>query len=261
MDLSIIIVNYKSADKTLKCLSAIKSSDLAGFEYEIIVVDNFSNDLSVERIKERHNDIKVLENKANVGMGAGNNAGAKLAVGEYILVLNPDTYLGINALNTMLGYIKADPDIGLVGPRLNNPDGTLQYTCMRFPRLCTPLLRRTFLGRFAPGHLERFLMKDYDHRDARQVDWIMGSCLLIRKKIFDDLGGFDSRFFMYFEDTDLCRRITRAGFKVMYLPQAEGVHDHGRASAREHWYIAPFTNRLARAHIASWVKYFWKWGR
>jgi GT2 family glycosyltransferase len=260
MDLSIIIVNYKSADKTLKCLSAIKSADLAGIEHEIIVVDNYSNDDGLQKIKDRHPEVAILENKANLGMGAGNNAGAKLAKGEYLLVLNPDTYLGINSIKTMLAYIKVHNEAGLIGPRLNNPDGTLQYTCMRFPKFFTPLLRRTFLGRFAPEHIDRFLMKDYDHREAREADWIMGSCLLIRKKIFDDLGGFDGRFFMYFEDTDLCRRIWQAGFKIIYMPLAEGVHDHGRASAREHWYVAPFTNRLARAHIASWVKYFWKWG-
>ena len=260
MDLSVIIVNYKSADKTLKCLSAIKSADLFGIEYEIIVVDNCSNDNGLEKIKSRHPEIITLESKINLGMGAGNNAGVRLSKGEYILILNPDTYLGINSVKTLLSFMKAHRAVGLIGPRLNNHDGTLQYTCLRFPKIYTPLLRRTFLGRFMSAYLDNFLMKEFSHREAKEVDWIMGSCLFVRKKLFDEIGGFDSRFFMYFEDTDLCRRIWQTGFKVMYVPQAEGVHDHGRASATRRWYVAPFTNALARAHIISWVKYFWKWG-
>jgi hypothetical protein len=259
MDLSIIIVNYKTADKTLKCLSAIKAGDMACIEYEKIVVDNFSNDGSMEKIRSRHPEIIIVENKINTGMGSGNNAGVKMAKGEYILILNPDTYLGINAIKTMLDYVKDKPEVGLVGPRLNNHNGTLQDTCMRFPKFYTPLLRRTFLGRFTPKYINEFLMNDFDHREVKEVDWIMGSCLLVRKKLFDELGGFDNRFFMYFEDTDLCRRIWQAGYKVVYCPLAEGVHDHGRGSAERRWYIAPFTNSLARAHIISWVKYFWKW--
>jgi N-acetylglucosaminyl-diphospho-decaprenol L-rhamnosyltransferase len=260
MDFSIIIVNYKTADKTLKCLSAIKSADLFGIEYEIIVVDNNSKDSSAEKIRSRHPDILIVENKINSGMGSGNNTGVKCAKGEYVLILNPDTYLGINAIKKMQAYMKDKPEVGLVGPRLNNHDGSLQFTCMRFPKFYTPLLRRTFLGRFTPKYISEFLMKDFNHREVKEADWIMGSCLLIRKKIFDNLGGFDDRFFMYFEDTDLCRRIWQAGFKVVYFPPAEGVHDHGRGSADRKWYVAPFTNSLARAHIASWVKYFWKWG-
>lgn len=259
MDLSIVIVNYNSKEKTLNCLASLFASDLEGITWEAIVVDNHSGEAIAEALKARYPRVRLIQSERNRGMGGGNNLGAKQATGEFLLVLNPDTRVLPEAIRLMLFYLKAHGEAGAVGPKLLYPDGSLQYSCLHFPGLMMPFYRRTFLGRFAKKQLERFLLLGFDHASIKDVDWLMGSCLLIRKELFDKLKGFDERFFMYFEDTDFCRRVWQSGAKVVYLPQAVVIHDHGRASAENPWYLAPLVNQLSRIHLASWLKYLWKW--
>ncbi len=260
MDISVIIVNYKSLNKTLKCLDSLKNADWGALSKEIIVVDNASGNGDASAIAAAHPELKLVVSDRNLGMGGGNNLGVKAASGRYILILNPDTLIKGDAIVKMSAYLDSHPDAGIVGPKLLNSDGTLQYSCLRFPKLHTPILRRTFFGGLAGRHLNEFLMKDYDHRDPREVDWLMGSCLMVRKLVPEKDGFlFDERFFMYFEDTDLCRRVKKEhGLKVVYLPSAAVIHDHARQSAAKAWYIAPFTDNLTREHLKSWIKYFLK---
>jgi GT2 family glycosyltransferase len=259
MELSIIILNYKMRGLVKNCIKAILESDLA-VEYEIIVVDNGSDDGVEEMLKEKFPQVKFIQNGKNLGMGAGNNAGIRQAPGDYIAILNPDIFVFPDALSRLLNYLKANNHVGLAAPKLLNPDRTLQLTCYRWHRLWTPFFRRTFLSRlpFAKEELSRFLMDDWDHQTTREVDWIQGSCWLLPKKIFNEVGLFDERFFMYFEDTDFCRRIHQAGYKVVYLAEAEVVHLHRRQSA-DGGLNNIFTNRLTRIHVKSWLKYIWKW--
>ncbi len=258
MDVSIIIVNYKSKEKTLACLKSIAEADMDGLLSEIIVVDNNSEDDSAEVIKKIYPKVKIIKSEKNLGMGGGNNLGIKAAQAEFILILNPDTIIKKDAIKILHNFIKSDEQIGIAGPKLLNPDNTLQYSCRRFPKFYTPILRRTFLGKFAKNHLDNFLMKDYSHKEIKKVDWMLGSCLMVRKNILNKINnGFDERFFMYFEDTDLCKRVWQAGFKVVYNPQAIVIHNHARASAESPWYLF-FLNKLSRAHIMSWIKYFYK---
>jgi len=259
MDLSVVIVNYKSRKKTADCVRSVRSTDLVGFSYEIILVDNASGDGSGEALAKEFPDLKYLVSDRNLGMGGGNNLGADAASGEFLLILNPDTLLRTDSIRLMLEFLKNRTDVGLVGPKLIYPDGQLQYSCLRFPSLLMPFYRRTFIGKLAKKQLDKFMMLDYDHGSTKEVDWLMGSCMLIRRDLFVKLKGFDERFFMYFEDTDLCRRVWHSGQKVAYLPQAVVTHDHGRGSAENLWYLAPFTNKLSRVHIASWIKYSLKW--
>ncbi|MFA6106715.1 MAG: glycosyltransferase family 2 protein [Patescibacteria group bacterium] len=259
MDLSIIIVNYKSLEKTRQCLRAVRASDFDGFSHEIIVVDNASGD-NVDDLKKDFPHIKTVKAPENRGMGEGNNLGIKNAYGDFFLILNPDTYVEKNAIKALCQYMEDNPRTGIVGPKLLNSDLSLQYSCLRFPKIYLPVMRRTFLGKFFKSEQERFIMADFNHEEIREVDWMLGSALMIRRSMLKKIGpAFDGRFFMFFEDTDLCRRAKAAGFGVFYLPSALAVHDHARLSAKGRWYIAPFTNKLARAHIASWIKYFWKW--
>jgi GT2 family glycosyltransferase len=254
MDLSIIIVNYKSRDKVLACLDSIYASDLAGISFEIILVDNNSGDRFDDLA---YDNLQVVYSAKNLGMGAGNNLGVAESSGEILLILNPDTIVRPSAIKTLYNYLKQDPRIGLVGPKLIYPDGELQASCAQFPSFFMPVLRRTFLGDWFKTTRDNFQMLDFDHRSIREVDWLMGSCLMLRKK---DFPGFDHRYFMYFEDVDLARVLWRAGFKVVYNPEAVVVHDHRRDSAKYPWYFAPFKDTLAREHIKSWFKYFIKWG-
>jgi len=255
MDVSIVIVNYKTKDKIKECLKSIVDSDNSGVSLEVIVVDNCSGD-DLSDLKNIV-DFKFIASPKNLGMGGGNNLGIKEAVGEFVLVLNPDTVLQRTALKTLFDYIKNNLEVYIVGPKLLNPDMTLQYSCSRFPKVYTPLIRRTFLGKIFKKHADWFLMKDFSHDIIKEVDWLMGSCLMIRKNGF---AGFDERFFMYFEDIDVCRRSWEVSKKVVYNPEAEVIHCHARASAQNPWYVSVFKDKVTREHIKSWFKYFLKWG-
>ncbi|MBU0619905.1 MAG: glycosyltransferase family 2 protein [Patescibacteria group bacterium] len=260
MDLSIIIVNYKSKEKTLNCIQSIKESDLDNLKYEIIVVDNASQDDSQKIITLQYPEINFIQSEKNLGMGGGNNLGIKQTRGEFILILNPDTTVKKDAIKTLYNYIKNNEKVGIVGPKLLNPDNTLQYSCFRFPKFYTPILRRTFMGKFFKKYLNNFLMEDFDHNSIKEVNWLMGSCLMIDKKKFNLIKPlFDKRFFMYCEDIDLCYRACEAKYKIIYNPKAIIIHDHIRSGIEKPWYISPFLNKLAREHIKSWIKYFWKW--
>lgn len=259
MDLSVIIVNYKSPEKVITCIDSIKNSDTGDLDLEVIVVDNKSGDDSREIILRKHPDIKFIKSDKNLGMGGGNNLGARNSKGEFVLILNPDTLIKKDSINKLHKYIKENEEVGVVGPKLLNPDKSLQYSCRRFPKAFTPIFRRTFLKNLAKANLDRFLMKDFDHDETREVDWMLGSCLMVDLKAFDNRDKiFDDKFFMYFEDTDLCRRVKRNNFKIVYHPEAVVIHDHMRESADKPWYLAPFIDKLTREHIKSWIKYFLK---
>jgi len=263
MDLSIIIVNYKNKDKLLTCLTSIDQVKISKFNYEIILVENNSGE-DLQSFIETDKNIKVIVSSKNLGMGGGNNLGIAAAKGEYILILNPDTFIKPGAVETLLDYLKNNSMVGVVGPKLLNSDGSLQSSCLRFPKFYTPILRRTFLGKYFSTKRDKFQMKDFDHRSISRVDWLMGSALLFKKEIKLKDGStwsprFDERYFMYFEDTDLCKTALSKGLDVVYNPEAILIHDHARQSARYPWYQAIFCDSLARYHVLSWLKYFWKW--
>ncbi|MFA4999867.1 MAG: glycosyltransferase family 2 protein [Patescibacteria group bacterium] len=264
MELSIIIVNYKSRAKLLNCLESIIGAGLSFLNYEIIVVDNDSGD-DLEDLPVRYPNLRPIKSAKNSGMGGGNNLGIKNSRGEFILILNPDTVIKDRAINTLLNYLKNNPAVGIVGPKLIYPDGSLQASCARWPVFLMPFLRRTFLGDYFKNIRDRFTMNDFDHNSIREVDWLMGSCLLFRRRLMQSTGDlfeplFDERYFMYFEDIDLCRQVWAKGFSVVYNPDAVVIHDHKRQSADHPWYFAVFLSHLAWQHIASWLKYFMKWG-
>lgn len=259
MDVSVILVNYRSREKTRQCLLSLRKANFSGILYEIIIVDNSEESDFDEAFQTNFPEATFIRSEKNRGMGGGNNLGAQKAKGNFFLILNPDTTVRSDAVHILFDFMKDREDIGIAGPKLLNPDGTLQYSCLRFPKVWTPILRRTFLGRLTPDHLGRYLMTDFDHQNTSDVDWMLGSCLMIRADFYRRVGGFDERFFMYFEDIDLCRRAWREGLRVVYCPSAVVIHDHARGSAHSRWFIAPFTSRLAREHIWSWIKYASKW--
>jgi len=264
MDLSIIIVNYRDKDKLVNCLNSITQLKMEGVNYEIVVVDNNSGD-KLGDLEGRYDRLKLINSPRNLGMGGGNNLGIENSSGKFILVLNPDTLIKEKTIPTLLRYLENNPKVGIVGPKLLYPDSSLQYSCARFPKIYMPILRRTFLGEYFKNIRDSFCMTDFDHDSVTEVDWLMGSCLMFKRRISLDNGKiyepkFDKRYFMYFEDTDLCREVWTRGLKVVYNPQVIVIHDHARESAKYPWYLAIFLDRLARKHINSWIKYFLKWG-
>lgn len=261
MDLSIIIVNYKSKEKLQNCLQSIYDSNLGDITWEIIVVENNSGDDLSEMTKNRDN-LKLIVAPKNLGMGGGNNLGIKHCKGDFILISNPDIVFKKDCILNLFEYIKNNNNIALVGPKLLYPDGILQYSSARFPKIYLPLLRRTFIGQFFPNYLNNYFLKSDSYDKIREVDWLLGACFIVKKKDFflSENKLFDERFFMYFEDVDLCKRISQEKKKVIYLPTAIAIHDHTRASARFKWYLAIFKDKLAKEHIKSWWRYFLKWG-
>jgi len=261
MDLSIIILNYKSKGLALNCIKSIKEADLAGLEYEIIVVDNHSQDNIGEILSWQFPDVKFIQNEKNIGYGPGNNLGLARAQGEYFVIMNPDTIAFPQTFKTLYKFMNDNPQVGVCGPKQYNPDRTVQESCYRWHSLLTPFYRRTVLGnfQFAKRDLDRFLMTDFDKQSISDVDWLLGSFLFLRAKAMKEIGYYDKRYFLYFEDTDLCRQMWQKNWQVVYNPMAEVIHNHNRASAKTPLYKF-FTSPSARAHISSWIKYLIKWG-
>lgn len=260
MDISIIIVNYKSKGLTLNCVRSIEEADFGGLSHEVIVVDNNSGDQLEEILHWQHPKVIFVHSPLNRGMGGGNNLGLRRARGKYLVVMNPDTLAFKDTFLKLHDFMEKNPGVGMAGPRQYNPDKSVQDSAYRWHSLMTPAYRRTFLGRlpFGKKAVASFLMKDQHKEAARDVDWLLGSCLFIRASALKETGDFDERFFLYFEDTDLCRRFWNKKWRVVYYPPARIIHNHNRASAHHPWYYF-FLHAASRHHIRSWLAYLWKW--
>lgn len=250
--LSIIILNYRSAGLVKQCLKGIEKY-LINISYEIIVVDNNSPD-KLLNLPELFPQIKFILLSKNKGFAAGNNAGIKVAKGNFILILNPDIAVLPGSIEKMITYLLEHKKVGMVVPQLLNPDRTIQFSVMRFPKWWLPILRRTFLGNFtwAAKWLNWYLYKDWDHLTVKKVDWALGACLLVKREALLQVGLFDERYFLYVEDTDWCRRFWQKGWEIIYLPSAQLIHYHMRESAEK------FFSKINFIHFISWLKYFWK---
>jgi len=253
-----VTVNYKTPHHIRQLLKGVEEANFR-FSFEYILVDNASADGSIEMVRERFPWVRVVENPKNSGYGAGNNLALADARGEYVMLFNPDVMVFPCEVEAWLEWMHARPDVGISGPRILNPDGSDQESCYRFPNLLTPVLRRTFVGRM-PGArkaLDRYTMKAMNRSLEQDVDWVLGAAMLIRKSVLESVGHFDERFFMYFEEADICRRAWSAGHRVTYAPVARFMHYHGRESRiRFPWEFV--TNKLARVHLMSGLKYFLK---
>jgi hypothetical protein len=162
----------------------------------------------------------------------------------------------------MMDYLDNDPSVGIVGPQLLNLDGSIQDSCLRFFGPLTIIARRSFFGKTRWGKklIARFLMKDFDHKETRKVDWVLGSAMMAKADAVKKVGPMDSRFFMYFEDVDWCRRFWQNGYKVVYLPEAKIYHYHFRVSKKSGGILDLLVNKYTWIHIKSAIKYFWKYG-
>jgi N-acetylglucosaminyl-diphospho-decaprenol L-rhamnosyltransferase len=207
IDLSIIILNYKTVKLIKYCVLNLKKLKLP-LNYEIIVVDNHGQDGCAEMIRKNFSDVKYLAAAKNKGFAAGNNLGIKKAQGSYLLILNPDIAVFNDAIEKMYDFLIKNPEVGIIGPKLLNPDQSLQFSCGRFPDWHLPFFRRTFLGKTKSGKewLNNYLMMEWDHKENKEVDWLFGACLMIRKEALEKVGLLDEGFFMYLEDADWCRR-------------------------------------------------------
>lgn len=260
MELSIIITNYKNPELLRVCIGSIKKNSGIS-DYEIIVADSATEENTELMMMDEYPEIRFLPSKKNIGFSGTVNGGLEIARGKYILILNGDIIITEGAVEKLLGYIKNNPDVGVVGPQLLNFNETYQPSTFRFYTPLTIIYRRTFLGKlwFAKNHLDNFLMKDFDHQNTRDVDWIMGSSFMTSRQAVEKVGKMDRRFRLYFEDTDWCRRFWENGYRVVYFPEARMYHYHARGSAGKGVIRSLISNRLTWIHISSAIKYFLKY--
>ncbi|MEM7115902.1 MAG: glycosyltransferase family 2 protein [Chloroflexota bacterium] len=229
-DLSIIIVSWNVRELLHACLTSIEQGR-GDLELEVIVVDSASHDGSPDMVREHFPEVVLLAETENVGFPKGNNLGMGVANGRYLLLLNPDTEVIGDALPTMVRYMDANPQVGVVGSQLLNDDGTIQSSRRRFPTLATGFFESTWLQPYAPKSLLRdFYVEDVGDGETAVVDWVMGACLLTRHTIWQQVGGMDEAYFMYSEELDWCRRIKQADWEVVYLPTAQVIHYSGKSS-------------------------------
>jgi GT2 family glycosyltransferase len=255
MEISIIINNYKTRGLLRQCLKGIEKHP-PSVSYEVIVVDNNSQDGSVELVREEFPEVGLIASDENLGHHRGNNLGMKKASGRYILILNTDIAFLDNAIDKMHKFMEEHQEAALVGPKLKNPDGSIQMSCMRFPTPMVPIYRRTFLGKLpkAKRELDNYLMADFDHNRNKEVDWILGACILVRRSVIDQVGLLDEDLFLYFGDIAWCYEFWKAGHKVYYLSSSDVVHYHKRESAQ-----SGIFSRVFWIHIKDWIKYLKKY--
>lgn len=255
MRVSVIIVTYNSTGVIGACLSSLAADVQAG-ALEVIVVDNASADGTPDFVRREFPWARVIAGRENLGYSKGVNVGIREARARYLYILNPDTVVRRGSVAKLAEFMDANPKVGIAGPKLVFQDGTVQLSCRRFYTLTVLVLRRTPLGKLFknPKPVSDHLMLDFDHASTREVDWLLGAAMFVRREAVDSVGMMDERFFLYFEDVDWCYRMKQRGLSVYYVADAVVEHGYQRESAQT------VINRSFVAHLASLVRYYEKWG-
>lgn len=249
---SVVIVTCNSLPALTGCLNTLARA-ISNLPSELIVVDNASQDQSVIETARRFPKARIISNPVNIGFARACNRGGEAAEGEYLLFLNPDVEVDEGAITLLLDEIGTHPQAGLVSGRLRNPDGTFQATCRRFPTIGNMIFSRgSFLaGMFASGKpdSDRYTLPDYGQ--TTEVPAVAATMPMVRRQLFLEAGGFDRRFFMFMEDTDLSLRLHQLGYRNLFVPLSGGVHRWGEGSR------AGRVRREYYHHVSIW-KYFLK---
>ena len=268
LDISIIIVSWNVRgllDACLRSVSASLANQAEPIAYEIIVVDSASHDGSSEMVAEKHPQVVLVSLYENVGFTRANNLGLKRSRGRHLLLLNPDTEILGDALTRMHAYMEAHQDIGVLGPKLLNANGTIQSSRRRFPTLATAIMESPVLQEWFPNSraLRRYTMRDLSDDVDQDVDWVYGACFLVRREAYDQVGPLDESFFMYSEEMDWMYRIKEKGWRVAYLPTAQVIHHGGQSSAQavasQHIYFQSSKVHYFRKHFGWLVGEVLRW--
>ena len=285
-----LVLNYRTPQETVGCVGALLRQALSpppplpagrggvggGEGLEILVIDNHSEDDSIGVLRNRLrrlrrvdngqwttdsssplSSVRIIETPRNLGYGKGNNFARRFIHGKYILIINPDNELEPDALQKMVEVMETDPSIGIIAPKLIHEDGTIRDSYRSFPTITDVFIKRTALRHLFPERMRQYLQWGASTEQPRTVDWVVGACMLLRRELYEELGGFDPRFFLFFEDTDLCRRSAQLGKRVVYFPPAVATDRKHRLS--EGGLLSPLLKKTVRMHLVSAVKYFWKW--
>lgn len=248
MLLSIIILNYKKPQLTIKCLNSIFKYYKKKFDeglYELIIADNYSKDDSVLKIKKeikdkKYKNVKILENSENFGFGKGINESVKIAKGEFVLLLNNDTVVEDLGIDRMLSFMIDHREVSILGGKLSNIDGSNQVSVGKFYNITNVLM--LLLG------MQRAGITDRNPKQIKEVDWVKGGLMMIRKSAFLEIGGFDENIFMYTDDMEFCFRAKKMGFRTFFYPDVYVLHHDQGSSDRE----------FAVVNIYKGILYFYK---
>jgi GT2 family glycosyltransferase len=227
----VIIVNYRSYPELTRCLESLELE--RGRLERVLVVDHECDTAMAAQVVSRFPWVQLVERSTNEGFATGVNVGARMGTAPSLLILNPDCVVVPGSCDRLVEFLSSRPDTAAAGPRILNSDGTLQGSARRFPNLTTAIAgRSSWLTRVFPGNqLSRWNLPAFDAGDTpTDVDWVSGACMVIRRDLFERIGGMDERFFLYWEDADLCRRLHEAGGRITYFPGATVVHVGGRSS-------------------------------
>jgi len=263
MDLSIIIVNWNVRELLRQTLQSIRNNPAKKYSYEVIVVDNDSQDNSTEMVKKDFPEIKLIASPKNIGFAAGNNLGIKIAQGKFILCLNPDTEVLPEALDFIPIAFEKDPQLGALGVKLLNPNRTLQSSCKSFPDLDTIIWNATSLDTLFPKSkvFGKYNMTWFGHDLEMEVDQPMGAALAVRREVIDQVGIFDERYFMYFDEVDWCYRIKKAGWKIKFFPQVAIIHHWAQSTKQalfkmnKQWYISFYKYLRKNRNYPAWLTF------
>jgi N-acetylglucosaminyl-diphospho-decaprenol L-rhamnosyltransferase len=247
-EVSIVIASHNTRGYLERCLTTVGEAN------EVIVADSGSADGSQELVRNRFPRARLIALE-NVGYGAALNAGIAVASGKYVLLMNGDAWPRPHAMDELLAFAEREPGAGIVGPRLVGPDGTLQPSVRGFPTLWRLATEYLFLRWLAPKSrlLNAFYGSRFDHRSERDAEFLVGAVLLVRKQMIDEIGGFDTSFFMFNEEVDLCYRARAAGWRVVFSPAAEFVHV-GAASTSQAW--PEMYREQLRSHLRFFAKHY-----
>jgi len=253
VDISIIIVNWNTKEILLDCLKSLTKQDIS-YKNEIIVVDNGSTDGSQTAVRTLFPEIQIIENNENLGFAKANNIGILKSCGRYVCLVNSDVIVMENCLQHLITFMDSNLNIGISGPKVLNPDLTIQISCRIFPSLWNNLssalgLDNTFknVPFFSAEHMNFF-----DHKSIRKVECLVGCCLMIRKAALEQVGLFDEQFFIYSEEIDLCKRFLNAGWEIVFYPDASIIHYHGASSGKD---PLIFSGEQIKSQVKYWKKY------
>ena len=231
LELSVTICSWNTQGDLRDCLASLER--IRGeAEFEVIVIDNNSEDESAEMVAAEFPWVRLYPQGKNLGFTGGHNFALKKRNAHHACLLNSDTIVHPGAFRSLLDFAAANPQVGMIGPKLLNPDGSLQYSCRTWPNPLAALFRNTALGKLWPKNpfTRDYLMTDWPHELSRSVDWISGAAFLVRGEVIDKIGLMDEEYFMFCEDVDWCWRARKAGFDILYYPQSVITHAIGRST-------------------------------
>lgn len=253
-EISVITVGMNHIGYLKELLHSVYQYGSDSISIEIIYVDNCSTDGSVEYVRNNYPQVQIIQNKAPLGFGENNNKGVLAAHGEYIAIINPDIILQNGSLHKLYEYAETHPEAGIIVPQLLNPDGSLQHSVRRYIDLKSLLARGITKGKDEADNskVNAYLCKDIDYNQTQEIDWSIGAAMFMRRGLYAELGGFDTDYFLYMEDEDICLRSWRVNRPVIYYPDSKMIHNHLRASSK--------IGKKMMIHVRSMLTFFRKHG-